>query len=124
MSNNLFMNKMILINLVYMYKQINGKIPSLYDIKRSISKINVEIDDCYIKKFLENLQKINFNEAEVNGRKRIEFIKKQKPLVQFINFLPNKNNENEPSVEKKEKKEEVKNDSYHSYSDTEVLYVI
>lgn len=124
MEDNSFKTKMILINLVYMYKQINGDIPTLKKMEDIISKIDIEIKHDYIKNFLEKLQKINFEEAEVNGRKRIDFIKKQKPIIVYKATSSSQIINNDINIGKKEtnilKKEEASDvDVYRSQSDTE-----
>ncbi|AIB09840.1 hypothetical protein M951_chr2145 (nucleomorph) [Lotharella oceanica] len=124
MENNSYMNKIILINIVYMYKQINGKIPTLKKIEDIISKIGIKIDQIFIKKFLEKLQKIDFKMTEINGRKKIEFIKKQKPIIIYKNSLLQNNISNNIDMQKKEivskEKEDLEDiDIYRPYSDTE-----
>lgn len=123
MVDNFFMNKMILVNLVYMYKQINGEIPPLKKLEDIISKINVEIDQNYVKDFLEKLQKIDFQEAELNGRKQIEFIKKQKPIILYKPLTIeqiNLNTEKKETISDKKEKVETEEDN-HSYSGSEDL---
>lgn len=88
---------------------------------------NIKIDNFFMNDFLENLQKINFREAEVNGRERIEFIKKQTPPVQFYASPTIKDNISTDVTYKKKdevKKDDTNVDYYQSNSDTEVIFAI
>uniref|UniRef100_A0A6V3KGM2 Uncharacterized protein n=1 Tax=Lotharella globosa TaxID=91324 RepID=A0A6V3KGM2_9EUKA len=124
MENNAYMNKIILLNLVYMYKQINGTMPSLKKMKDIIEKIGIKINHNDIENFLKKLQDINFDEAEMNGRKKMELIKKEKPIVIYKTVTLEKNENNEANTQKKElvtetNEETTNTDIYQPYSDTE-----
>jgi len=81
MENNAYMNKIILLNLVYMYKDIKKTIPSLKKMKIILKNIGIKINHNDIENFLKKLQDINFDEAEMNGRKKDRQKNKSRCLV-------------------------------------------
>jgi len=124
MENNAYMNKIILLNLVYMYKDIKKTIPSLKKMKIILKNIGIKINHNDIENFLKKLQDINFDEAEMNGRKKMELIKKEKPIVIYKTVTLEKNENNEANTQKKElvtetNEETTNTDIYQPYSDTE-----
>mmetsp|Transcript_16755 Transcript_16755/g.33863 ORF Transcript_16755/g.33863 Transcript_16755/m.33863 type:complete len:134 (-) Transcript_16755:156-557(-) len=124
MENNAYMNKIILLNLVNMYKDIKKTIPSLKKTKIILKNIGIKINHNDIENFLKKLQDINFDEAEMNGRKKMELIKKEKPIVIYKTVTLEKNENNEANTQKKElvtetNEETTNTDIYQPYSDTE-----
>jgi len=124
MENNAYMNKIILLNLVNMYKDIKKTIPSLKKMKIILKNIGIKINHNDIENFLKKLQDINFDEAEMNGRKKMELIKKEKPIVIYKTVTLEKNENNEANTQKKElvtetNEETTNTDIYQPYSDTE-----
>jgi len=81
MENNAYMNKIILLNLVNMYKDIKKTIPSLKKMKIILKNIGIKINHNDIENFLKKLQDINFDEAEMNGRKKDRQKNKSRCLV-------------------------------------------